>query len=341
MRLRAWIRAPRRHRRQRGFTLVELLVVIAIIGILIALLLPAVQAAREAARRMQCCNNLKQLGLALHNYHSVRRCFPPAGIGYGWCRYPENGGAESVMNANGLMMLLPYLEQQALYDKYDQKQCASNLMHGNTGCCGPCEALGVLAGDSVDSGNAEVVSTGLAVFRCPSDTGKPFQSANSSHYGIKPGSGCEGAKTNYDFSTGNSYSCDAWSREDPSRRRMFGENSTTRVADVLDGTTNTFAMAETLFDVYNGECAGWGYRGWVMVGIDVGRYGLNLWEWPPYLAEPRRGQLRSWAHAGSLHPGGAQAMMADGSVHFLAETTDTVVLEALSTMAGGETAAIP
>jgi len=245
------------------------------------------------------------------------------------------------MNSNGLMMLLPYLEQHPLYDDYDQTQCACNLMHGNTGCCGPCTAVGVLAGDAVASGNAAVVSTRLAVFDCPSDTGRPLQSPNSTHYGIKPGSGYQGAKTNYDFSTSNSYSCNAWTGENPARRRMFGENSHTRVADVLDGTSSTFAVAETLYEVYNGECAGWGYRAWVMVGIDVGRYGINRWEWPGIIANPRIGQLRSWAHMGSLHPSGAHAMMADGSVRFLTETTDSVVLERLSTMAGGEVGALP
>ena len=90
---------------RRGFTLVELLVVIAIIGILIALLLPAVQAAREAARRTECTNNMKQIGLALHNYHGPHRTFPPGG-----------------MVSNGLsyiVMLLPYMEQKALYDRFD------------------------------------------------------------------------------------------------------------------------------------------------------------------------------------------------------------------------------
>jgi len=324
-----------------GFTLVELLVVIAIIGILIALLLPAVQAAREAARRMQCANNLKQLGLALHNYHSALGSFPPAGIGYGWCMYPEKGAAPIVLNVNGLLMLLPYLEQQPLYDKYDRRQCACNAMYGNTGCCSPCTATGILAGDAVASGNGAVVSTRLSVFSCPSDNGDPYLPADSPHYGIKPGSGLRGAKTNYDFSTSNRYDCRAWAKESPTTRRIFGEDTGTRISDILDGTANTIAMAETVYDVYNGRCAAWGYRGWVMVGIDVGNHGINRWEWPGIIANPRRGQLRSWAHMGSLHPGGAHVLMADGSVHFLSENTDSVVLQRLSTMAGGEVASIP
>ncbi|HOM15791.1 MAG TPA: DUF1559 domain-containing protein, partial [Thermoguttaceae bacterium] len=241
-----------------GFTLVELLVVIAIIGILIALLLPAVQAAREAARRMQCSNNLKQIGLALHNYHAALRSFPPAGIGYGWCTYPEQGAAPIVLNANGLLMLLPYLEQQPLYDKYDRRQCACNAMYGNTGCCSPCTATGILAGDAVASGNGAVVSTRLSVFSCPSDNGDPYLPADSPHYGIKPGSGLRGAKTNYDFSTSYRYDCRAWAKESPTTRRIFGEDTGTRIADILDGTANTIAMAETLYDVYNGKCAAWG-----------------------------------------------------------------------------------
>ena len=341
------IRAHGSGRGERGFTLVELLVVIAIIGILIALLLPAVQAAREAARRMHCSNNLKQFGVALHNYHSAHRRFPPAGIGYGWCRYPDNGGAASIKNINGLVLLLPYLEQQPLFDRLDFDNCSSNLMHGNTGCCGPCTAVGQLAGDVTTdtngdgASNGDVAATALALATCPSDNGDPYLPESSPHYGIKPGSGLKGYKTNYDFSTGNSYNCDAWSRENPATRRMFGENSDTRVADVTDGTSNTVAMAETLHNVYNGRCAGFAFRGWVMVGIDVGRHGINRWEWPPYLPEPRVGQLRSWAHMGSLHPSGAHVMMADGSVHFLSEVTDTVILAGLSTMAGGEVVAVP
>jgi len=330
---------------RRGFTLVELLVVIAITGILIALLLPAVQAAREAARRAHCSNNLKQIGVALHNYLSAHRSFPPGGIGYGWCSraLDANSGAEVVMNKNGLLFLLPHLEQGGLYAKFDQSQCACNNMDGNDcpSCREPNNATGTLAGDAETSDNADVVSTRLGVFTCPSDAGDPYLPAGSRHYGIKAGTSHKGAKTNYDFSASLQFYCDWWNRDDLRRRRMFGEDSGTRAAHVTDGTAHTIAVAETTFDVYNGRCPAWGYRGWVMVGIDVGRYGINRWEWPGVIASPRRGRLRSWAHAGSLHPDGAHMLFADGSVHFMSESTDLVLLEAFSTMAGGETAEAP
>jgi prepilin-type N-terminal cleavage/methylation domain-containing protein len=329
-----------------AFTLVELLVVIAIIGILIALLLPAVQAAREAARMAQCSNNLKQIGVALHNYHSSHRSLPPAGIGYGWCRWEEGTGQHpewcerNVMNINGLLFLLPYLEQQALYDKFDMKQAACNAMMGNEGCCAPTAAQGALSGDVEKSGNWRVSATLLSVFACPSDKGDPYLPTDV-YYGIKGGAQYRGAKTNYDFSTSSSYTCNSWKREAAKRRRIFGENSTTRIGDVKDGTSTTIAVAETLYDVYNGRCPAWAYRGWVMVGIDVGANGINQWYWPPYLANPRVGQLRSWAHAGSMHPNGANVMCADGSVHFFYEETDRVVLDRLCTMEGVDIVVMP
>lgn len=113
---------------QRGFTLVELLVVIAIIGILIALLLPAVQAAREAARRAECSDNLKQMGIALHNYHDANKKFPPAtfnlvttGTALGASAAAPPYGADQLgMNLHGFLVLLPFMEQQAIYSQYNQ-----------------------------------------------------------------------------------------------------------------------------------------------------------------------------------------------------------------------------
>lgn len=339
--------AAGRKRLPLAFTLVELLVVIAIIGILIGLLLPAVQSAREAARRVACTNNMKQLGLGLHNYHGSHRSFPPGGIGYGWCRNPDYGDPH-VMNKNGLLFLLPYLEQQPLYDQFDQTQCACNAMEGNNGCCPPTSAKGTLSGDAVTSGNYRVAITRLAVFSCPSDNGDPLLGTDR-YYGIKAGTSHQGVKTNYDFSANRSYECNNWKRSASSKsRRMFGENSSTRIRDVTDGTSTTLAMGETLYDVYNGRCAAWAYRGWVMTGVDVGAWEFNLWERIPppsgytrYPPEPRRGKLASWAYLGSLHPNGAHVMAADGSVHFFNEDMDTTIRTKLATMAGREVANIP
>ena len=321
-----------------AFTLVELLVVITIIGILISLLLPAVQSAREAARRLQCGNNLKQLGVALHGYHTTYGCFPPAGIAYGWCGNPQYGD-KTIHNVSGLLMLLPYLEQMPLYDSYNQKQCACTLMAGAPSGGGA--STGTLAGDPVASGNAQVVSTRLSVLSCPSDNGEPYIDDGAQYYSIKPGSGFKGAKTNYDFSANYAgwSECNYWARASVGTRRMFGENSNCQMATVRDGASNTIAMAETLYEVWNGVCPAWGYRAWVMVGIDVGAFGINDW-WMQYSgATP--GRLGNWASMGSLHPGGAHVMLADGSIHFLNENTDSVILEKLSAMADGEVVAIP
>jgi len=311
-------------RRVPAFTLVELLVVIAIIGVLIALLLPAVQAAREAARRAQCQNNLKQIGVALHNFHAVRKRFPPGGMDYGWCKFPENGGAATIRNGNGLRLLLPYLEQQSLYDQFDKNHAAYNTLSGNNFCCSPTTSLGNLLGNAVTSGNTKVARQHLSIFNCPSDIGELFLPI--------------GAKTNYDFSVSGNFECVYWSRVDSSKQRMFGENSTTRTANITDGLSNTFAMAETLRDVYNGRAAAWSYRSWVMVGLDLGQKKINHWQTAP---EPRRSQLSSWGHAGSLHGDGVHVLMADGSTHYISDSTDPVILERLAAMSDGQIVQLP
>ena len=320
--------------RRQGFTLVELLVVIAIIGILIAILLPAVQAAREAARRMHCTNNMKQLGLSLHSYHSAHSRFPPAGIDYSWCIVFGNSPKAALgFNTNGWVMLLAYLDQDALFQAYDFDQCGCHCTRGGAGI--------PLAGDAVASGNADVSSQELSLFRCPSQTGDPFLPDHAT-YGIKAGSGYKGVKTNYDFSGDASYphgrTCRAWESQEMETRRMFGENSTTRARDVSDGLSNTAAVVETLYLARNSTGPPWGYRSWVTQGIDLGLRGINTW-WDPYHPDQPGifGSLGAWGSAGSLHPAGANVVSADGAVHFVVESTDYVVLEAISTMAGGET----
>jgi prepilin-type N-terminal cleavage/methylation domain-containing protein len=138
------MRLPQQTLCQRGFTLVELLVVIAIIGVLVAILLPAVQAAREAARRMQCQNNLKQLALALHNYHDAHKVFPPA------VQFPNNDwpiGASDRYRANWAILILPFIEEQATFNKFDLKVPISN------------------------NNNRSARGTALSVFVCPTDIG--------------------------------------------------------------------------------------------------------------------------------------------------------------------------
>ena len=337
---------PRRH----AFTLVELLVVIAIIGVLVALLLPAVQAAREAARRTQCQNNLKQLGLALHNYYSAMEHFPPAGVNYGWCNdsHKRFKQIDSILNHNGLLYLLPYIEGNTLHEQLDFSQATSNFLRFE---------MVPLAGDSVASGNAEVVSKKVPVFSCPSDMGDPLLPAGGGHYGIGNTS-LQGVKSNYDFSVlqDQSWGCDAWRRNVTTIRAvpdditgtppalpvrpMFGENSDTTIAMVEDGTTNTVALMETLYDVYNGRTAAWGSRGWIMIGIDLPTNGINRWN-SSWVMDPRPGQLVTAGTPGSLHPGGLHFVMGDGSVHFVSEDMDRITQSLLSRMADSRTVEMP
>jgi prepilin-type N-terminal cleavage/methylation domain-containing protein/prepilin-type processing-associated H-X9-DG protein len=329
-----------------GFTLVELLVVIAIIGILVALLLPAVQAAREAGRRAQCSNQMKQLVLALHNFESAYKRFPSAGNGYAWCPSPGSNGEANIYNSNGWVPLLPYYEQQSLYDRFNHKEATANAPSAvrNT--------TGTLVGDPVANGNAALAGTILQAFLCPSDgTADPTERLTGGYYG--PGGSLRGSATNYDFITSDyDFSvCNYWRDSAGTKRRMFGENSTTKPGSVTDGLSNTFALGETTRYHANGSAFAWAYRTWVMVGIDPGTSdpGINHWHlphvhptWqnPPYT--PVIGRIRTWwAAAGSLHPGGCQFAMGDGSVRFVSQTVDTTTLERLCSMGDGQVVEVP
>jgi prepilin-type N-terminal cleavage/methylation domain-containing protein/prepilin-type processing-associated H-X9-DG protein len=335
--------------RPRGFTLIELLVVIAIIAVLIALLVPAVQKVREAAARVKCQNSLKQLGLALHNYESGNGRFPPAGTGYSWCASAQGGPGEArVFNSNGLVLLLPFLEQDNLYRRFNLRQASARTENAAAWR----NENGTVVGDPTTNGNAAAASTVVPLFLCPSDSSwSPLGGRlRGGHYG--PGGSFEGAATNYDFIASDSdYSrCNNW-KNYPAQRRMFGENSTTRVADVTDGLSNTLALGETTRFHVNGSAFAWAYRTWVMTGIDPGASdpGINHWhlphvhpQWqnPPFT--PIYGRTRTWwAAAASMHPGGCNFVLGDGSVRFVAESTDAVTLERLSSIADGLTVVLP
>ncbi|UUO09106.1 DUF1559 domain-containing protein [Blastopirellula sp. J2-11] len=325
-----------------GFTLVELLVVIAIIGVLIALLLPAVQQAREAARRMDCSNKMKQLGLAVHNYVSTHSALPASSRGYGGCDDlgPVNG---EIKNANGLVSLLPYIEQQNLYDQFNHKEAyAISTTHQY--------ALGgTIVGDPVTNGNAALAETELEAFLCVSDNNPVKGRCAGSAYG--PGGSYSGAATNYEFIVScipELYDCNAYVKASAETKRMFGSDVNTRLAEVVDGLSNTFMLGETTKYHVNGGAFAWAYRGWTMTGIDPHRDatygGINVWhqpwahvtwENPPFT--PIRGRARSWwVAAASLHPGGCHFVMGDGSVQFIAETIDKPTLLNLTTMADGK-----
>jgi len=200
--------------RRAGFTLIELLVVIAIIAVLVALLLPAVQQAREAARRTQCKNNLKQLGLALHNYHDANKLFPPMNTG----TWPNAGGAQF----SGYVGMLPYIDQLPRF------QAASSTF------------VSAVAGGATYGpfmGNYNDVNYGpwqgtLGVLLCPSDGGG----------GVGPQGGI--GLNNYRFCEGTTvYSNDTlWSN--PCNGMFGGWPHDFGISDVIDGTSNTIAMSE-------------------------------------------------------------------------------------------------
>jgi prepilin-type N-terminal cleavage/methylation domain-containing protein len=299
----------------RGFTLVELLVVITIIGILIALLLPAVQAAREAARRMQCGNNLKQIGLAIHNYESAQRTFPP-------------GGLSQIGNGYGfswLVRILPYVEQGNIYQQLDFKGPSPNGIVGWVGG----DAWGGNAFNRDKLRNVE-----FSFLNCPSSTLPHLVLQDPAH---------NNANVQSSMYTGISGALDDSSTRDKgpaggaygkiSFGGIFIREEAIRVADVRDGTTNTMMVAEQSgwcidpatgtqvdcrSDCGHGFPMGYGNDGWdrdfniTCVVHPVGETSYNATGVPGNCGPNRAIQ--------SAHSGGAQILMGDASTHFLANT---------------------
>jgi prepilin-type N-terminal cleavage/methylation domain-containing protein/prepilin-type processing-associated H-X9-DG protein len=338
------MRTLMQRRGRRGFTLIELLVVIAIIAVLIGLLLPAVQQAREAARRTQCRNNLKQIGLALHNYQSSFSLLPPSRlatgfVGWGGPNSNPQYGPSCYLNATGWTMLLPFFDQAPLYQQYNHSQPASwSYVYGAYNY--PAQMCGNLAGVNT---NAAVVKTKLNALLCPSDPNDIFYNATNQYYSISD-TQTGGAKTNYDFNVWYGeyyYQGYATSQLPQNERAIFATNSNSKLEDIKDGTSNTVAVSELIRGTFqNGESPAWGHAGHVQVGIDLSYGPINLWDykyyWSAWPGTPQPGRLAQWATAGSLHVGGCNVLMADGAVRFLSENIDSTTRTRLQRMRDGQ-----
>ncbi|QDU50026.1 DUF1559 domain-containing protein [Gimesia panareensis] len=314
---------PRFYR--RGFTLIELLVVIAIIAILVALLLPAVQQAREAARRSTCKNNLKQLGLALHNYHDAFTVFPYS------TENPGGSGLTPVTNHTGYIMLLPYIDQAPLYNKFILTAASGNYLgSGNCGTSGS----GTLSGSAANQqNNINLGSNIINLFLCPSDPGSPTRVSNC----VSRSGGGNGttlspqpnsAKTSYGFSVTNTNNAGLWSKESSTTKAMFGTNSNCKVRDITDGTSNSIAMVETTLELWVSahEPVTWVGPGWSKFGVTLqnSKAGINEWRcctWDNFTSTTtgRIGRNGSGGFPGSSHTGGIHVLMADGAVRFISE----------------------
>jgi len=315
---------------RRAFSLVELLVVIAIIGILLALLMPAVQAVREAARRMQCMNHLKQIGAALLNYNQMHGVFPPGcivatGSPPGWRPWQEakSTGLTQHHGTSWMLQILPYIEQRNLWDAWNFR---ANVL-----------------------GNASLAQIDIPVFYCPSRRGG-IRSSDRAHlvdrynwtgggndYGGCIGSGNGWTNNSYRYFTKPVAGNESEHWRHPSRVGIFQPNASARFSDIYDGASNTILTGELqrLVSPPSGISS---VDGWAAGGVatlfttnDREKDGTGESQYGVY----QTGGMNNgfFESPGSEHPDGAQFGMADGSVHFLNESIDKHVFVLLGGMA--------
>lgn len=301
---------------KRAFTLIELLVVIAIIAVLIALLLPAVQQAREAARRSQCRNNLKQLGLALHNYHDNFSVFPPGALalsttGVAFKPGDAEPGRTAVIGGWGwTVFVMPQIDQGTLY--------AALAPNGNNFPTTP----------------TALTKTILPIFLCPSDPSPSIHTATALG---GDGTGNGHAKSNYPAIYGST-AVDYVQKSAPDTRGIFWYNSATRLSQITDGASNTIMVTERYWDGGDSETR----RGAIWAGKPDGTTGqLNVGN--KYANIVRAQNHPDWIVKGlnnnaaaSMHVGGVHFVLGDGSVRFISQNMDGANYQRLAQMADGQ-----
>jgi prepilin-type N-terminal cleavage/methylation domain-containing protein/prepilin-type processing-associated H-X9-DG protein len=346
--------------RRTGFTLIELLVVIAIIAILIGLLVPAVQKVREAAARTQCQNNLKQMGLGLHNFDGVHKRFPAALIHPGWHSSANPGArryqgpevsyssdpAYLVYNHSGFIALLPYIEQAGLFKQYDYKLVGSSRNgNGSTATIGP---------DPLPNPNRIVGSQNVPIFVCPADTNPPPNvTANPRTANAYERENTR--RSNYLFNIGNNIDQSAfWETQSMLLRAPFGINGADSLTTIRDGTSNTIAIGES--KQIHGSTSYGPYWGNGLHTAVTGRIGHNTnpanyagWNcWKPnhrYYADAgcqtpstnsfTRQLQYAWGF-GSWHSGLTNFVFCDGSVRNVSDSISAASWRAMGTSSAGD-----
>ena len=307
--------------RRPAFTLIELLVVIAIIAILIGLLVPAVQKVREAAARTQCVNNLKQIGLALHNYHDSKKVFPS---GYRASGAYSDGSSDTAPGWGWAASILPYIEQGNLYRSINFTLPVANAQ------------------------NASAIRTMVGAYLCPSDLGPTAAFAVPDGFGNPL---AQASPSSYAACVGG----DESGADGPTGLGIFYRNSATRFTDITDGTSNTIMIGERGWGNANGIWAGAVTNGVILRGKQNPCPGNGAASYPASVLVQAHGHLNNATtdtdggldDFSSFHPGGSNFVFADGSVRFLRSvssdspngsfTSAGLILQALCTRANGET----